>query len=180
MKTAILAVLSAIPRWLWLLLAGALVLTTVLVYGGHKESKGYTAGYSAKTAEVEQAVQQQNQANRLKEQQLYEQIAQLQQNNSQLQEQLAIDKRSADQRVNAFSLQLEKTRKLLASAADSANAGVVTTGKTTIETARMLADLLGKSVERNRILAAYADDAGLAGNLCQQQYDQVRITVNAK
>lgn len=180
MKTAILAVLSAVPRWLWLLLAGALIVAAVLTYGAHKQNKGYTAGYATKTAEVEQAVQQQNQTNRLKEQQLYDQIAQLQKNNLQTQNQLAADKRSADQRVNAFSVQLEKTRKVLANAADSANAGSVSSGKTTVETARVLANLLSKSVERNRVLAAYADDAGIAGQLCEQQYDQVRLTVNAK
>lgn len=178
MKTAIFAALSAVPRWLWLLIAGVVITVAIIFYGHAKESAGYTAGYEKKTEEIRLATAAQNDANRKKEQDLNEQIAHLQQNNQQLLNQLAADKRSADQRVTAFSLQLEKTRRLLADAAASADASVNPAGKTAYQTAGMLVDVLGKSVERNRILAAYADDARTAGELCEQQYDQVRKTIN--
>lgn len=182
MKTAIFAALSpifaAIPRWAWFMLAGALAVAAVLTYGHIKHAAGYDAGYAQKTAEIRDATARQNEINREKEQQLNDQIAQLQQNNRQLRDQLASDKRSADQRVNAFSVQLEKTRRILADVAASADASISPGGKTALQAAGMLADVLGKSVERNRILAAYADDARAAGELCEQQYDQVRKTIN--
>lgn len=172
------ALLSAVPRWLWLLLAGALLIGAILLYGSIKASSGYSAGYTAKTDEVKQETSRKNDENRKKEQSLNEQISRLQRDNQQLQSQNAIDKRNADQRVNAFGVQLEKTRAILANAATSADASISPAGKTALEAARMLADVLGQSVERNRILAAYADDARVAGELCEQQYDQVRNTLN--
>ena len=43
------------------------------------------------------------------------------------------------------------------------------------DTARVLAYVLGESVERNRLLAAYADDAAAAGRLCERQHDSLTI-----
>lgn len=43
------------------------------------------------------------------------------------------------------------------------------------DTARVLAYVLGESVERNRVLAKYADDAAGAGRLCERQYDSLTI-----
>ena len=172
------ALLSALPRWVWLLLCGALLVGAVLLYGSIRASSGYTAGYEKKTDEIRDQTAKQNDKNRKKEQSLNEQIAILQQTNQQLQSQNAVDKHNADVRVSAFGLQLEKTRRILADAAGSADPSISAAGKTALDTARMLADVLGKSVERNRILAAYADDTRVAGQLCEQQYDQVRNTLN--
>ena len=44
-------------------------------------------------------------------------------------------------------------------------------GSSAADTGVLLADVLGKSLERNRQLAEYADRAAEAGRVCEQQYD---------
>lgn len=180
----IMSLLKAVPRWLWFTLAGALIVAVLLasvnLYGSNREAKGYSSGYDKRSAEIDKATADKNAENRQKEQQLNDQIADLQQNNQQLKNQLDADKRSANQRVNAFSMQLEQTRRILADAAGSADPGISAAGKTALQTAGMLTVVLGKSLERNRILAAYADDASAAGQLCENQYDTVRLKLNDK
>lgn len=180
MKTAILAFLSAIPRWVWFLLAGAILIASILIYGSMKQSAGYTAGYEKKTAEIEAATAIKNNENRQKEHDLNDQIASLQSDNKKLRDQAVADQRELSARVGDFRLQLEKTRKLLADAAGSADPSVSTGGKTAYQTAVLLSDLLEKSLQRSSDLAAYADDAGDAGRLCEKQYDAARATVNAR
>lgn len=53
------------------------------------------------------------------------------------------------------------------------------TGNPASNTGVLLADVLSKSVERNRQLAEYADSAREAGLTCQAQYNSLR-SVNAK
>ncbi|MBU4681191.1 DUF2514 domain-containing protein [Cedecea davisae] len=44
------------------------------------------------------------------------------------------------------------------------------------ETGVLLADVLSKSLERNRQLAEYADRAVEAGSVCERQYDSLTVT----
>ena len=44
-------------------------------------------------------------------------------------------------------------------------------GASAADTGVLLTDVLGKSLERNRQLAEYADRAAEAGRVCEQQYD---------
>lgn len=44
------------------------------------------------------------------------------------------------------------------------------------ETGVLLADVLSKSLERNRQLAEYADRAAEAGRVCERQYDSLTVT----
>ncbi len=46
-------------------------------------------------------------------------------------------------------------------------------GSSAGDTGVLLADLLGKSVERNRQLADFADRAAAAGAICERQYDSL-------
>lgn len=46
-------------------------------------------------------------------------------------------------------------------------------GTSAADTGVLLADVLGKSLERNRQLAEYADRAAEAGRVCEKQYDSL-------
>ncbi|WP_097445629.1 DUF2514 domain-containing protein [Escherichia coli] len=48
---------------------------------------------------------------------------------------------------------------------------IVGAGTSTADTGVLLADVLSKSLERNRQLAEYADRAAEAGRVCEKQYD---------
>lgn len=48
---------------------------------------------------------------------------------------------------------------------------IVCAGTSATETGVLLADVLSKSLERNRQLAEYADRAAEAGRVCEKQYD---------
>ena len=48
---------------------------------------------------------------------------------------------------------------------------IVGAGTSTADTGVLLADVLSKSLERNRQLAEYADRAAKAGRVCEKQYD---------
>lgn len=49
----------------------------------------------------------------------------------------------------------------------------VGTGSSAADTGVLLADVLSKSLERNRQLAEYADRAAEAGRVCEKQYDSL-------
>ncbi|EAN0642235.1 DUF2514 domain-containing protein [Salmonella enterica] len=49
----------------------------------------------------------------------------------------------------------------------------VGTGASAADTGVLLADVLSKSLERNRQLAEYADRAAEAGRVCEKQYDSL-------
>ena len=49
----------------------------------------------------------------------------------------------------------------------------VGTGASAADTGVLLADVLSKSLERNRQLAEYADRAAEAGRVCERQYDSL-------
>ncbi|HEF0029070.1 TPA: DUF2514 domain-containing protein [Citrobacter freundii] len=49
----------------------------------------------------------------------------------------------------------------------------VGTGSSASDTGVLLADVLSKSLERNRQLAEYADRAAEAGRVCEKQYDSL-------
>ncbi|MDE9661974.1 DUF2514 domain-containing protein [Citrobacter portucalensis] len=50
---------------------------------------------------------------------------------------------------------------------------IVGTGPSAADTGVLLADVLSKSLERNRQLAEYADRAAEAGRVCEKQYDSL-------
>ena len=50
---------------------------------------------------------------------------------------------------------------------------IVGAGPSAADTGVLLADLLSKSLERNRQLAEYADRAAVAGRVCEKQYDSL-------
>lgn len=67
--------------------------------------------------------------------------------------------------------QLNEVRRL---ASDYSGAvGVSTSARDTVV---LLADVLEKSVQRNRDLADYADHTRIAGQLCERQYDSLTLT----
>lgn len=59
-------------------------------------------------------------------------------------------------------------------AASNAAAGSV--GSTAPDASGMLSDVLGKAVERSRLLAAYADAARRAGLQCERDYDALKAS----
>lgn len=63
------------------------------------------------------------------------------------------------QQLNSIRKQLQEYNATIGAGSSAANTGV------------LLADVLGKSLERNRQLAEYADRAAEAGRVCERQYD---------
>lgn len=149
-------------RWLVpvvLVIAGILSLWW---YGAHQYAKGRDAGIAwqkQEQAKVNEKTRADREAEkeRLEKQHAVEAAA------------LRVDADAARNAADGLRAQLNRIRRL--SADYSATVGLGATGDTTV---LLLADVLEKSVERNRQLAEYADRARAGGQLCERSYDALR------
>ncbi|EMC4250488.1 DUF2514 family protein [Cronobacter sakazakii] len=126
----------------------------------HGEAQ-YAAGYSKCDTEQKQAdaaAKKQREQEKMQNEQEAQRRIDLARNDAML----------AAQRAGGLQQQLNAIREQLRQYS-SANGFGPATGNTGI----LLADLLGKSVERNRQLAEYADRAAAAGATCERQYDSL-------
>jgi hypothetical protein len=68
----------------------------------------------------------------------------------------------------------QRVAALVAAARQAATSpGPVQSGPPATDPAGMLANVLGRCIERVRLLATVADERGAAGSLCERQYDEV-------
>lgn len=168
------------PWFKWVVLV-AVVVASVVAWNS-RYSSGYSAGLIAGVKQQQQADKEAlaaaNDRYRQLEQQLNAKLSDLASQHAEELARVNASRDAARRSADAFSVRLNQVTGILRKSATSAGADPVATGASARDTAILLAELLGKSVERSRQLAGYADDARLAGQLCEQQYDQVRNTVN--
>lgn len=170
-----------ISPWVkWAALAATIV-AAVLVWNW-RYSSGYSTGLADGVEQQQQADKEAlaaaNNRYRLLEQKLNGKISELALQHAEELARVNASRDAARRSADAFSVRLNEVTGILRQSATSAGADPVAAGTSARNTALLLAQLLGKSVERSRQLAGYADDARLAGRLCEQQYDQVRNTLN--
>ncbi|EHG9340672.1 DUF2514 domain-containing protein [Salmonella enterica] len=142
------------------LMLAALVVTAVVAWNVHG-SRQYDAGYAqAKTdrkAEDDKSRQHDEQEKATNEREAQKRI-----------DQARNDALDAAARAGRLQQQLVAIREQLR----QYNA-IVGAGPSAADTGVLLADLLSKSLERNRQLAEYADRAAEAGRVCEKQYDSL-------
>lgn len=142
------------------LMLAALVVTAVVVWNVHG-SRQYDAGYaqakSDRKAEDDKARQHDEQEKATNEREAQQRI-----------DQARNDALDASARAGRLQQQLVAIRQQLR----QYNA-IVGAGPSAADTGVLLADLLSKSLERNRQLAEYADRAAEAGRVCEKQYDSL-------
>ena len=86
-----------------------------------------------------------------------------------------IAKAKADaNRANASIAGLQQRINGLLASTSTEDSGTTRRGKTAGEALNLLADVLGKSIERNRQLASFADSAYSAGLTCEKSYDAIQ------
>ncbi|EJC1903296.1 DUF2514 domain-containing protein [Escherichia coli] len=138
----------------------ALVIVGVVAWNVHG-SRQYDAGYAqAKTdrkTEDDKARQHDEQEKAINERKAQQRI-----------DQARNDALDAAARAGRLQQQLVAIREQLR----QYNA-IVGAGPSAADTGVLLADLLSKSLERNRQLAEYADRAAEAGRVCEKQYDSL-------
>lgn len=81
--------------------------------------------------------------------------------------------RSDADSANASIGRLQQRINRLLADTSSEDSGTAPRGKTAREALDLLANVLEKSLERNRQLAEYADRAAEAGRVCERQYDEL-------
>lgn len=145
---------------LFVAMLAALVVGGVVAWNVHGERQ-YNAGYAqAKTdrkAEDDKARQHDEQEKATNERKAQQRI-----------DQARNDALDAAARAGRLQQQLVAIREQLR----QYNA-IVGAGPSAADTGVLLADLLSKSLERNRQLAEYADRAAEAGRVCEKQYDSL-------
>lgn len=82
--------------------------------------------------------------------------------------------RSDADSANASIGRLQQRINRLLTDASSEDSGTTQRGKTAREALDLLANVLEKSLERNRQLAEYADKASSAGLTCEKAYDSIQ------
>ncbi|NEK84054.1 MAG: DUF2514 family protein [Pantoea ananatis] len=127
----------------------------------HQYNKGYDAGIAHQVAEqqrinTEARLENEAAKTRLERQHAAEMAA------------VNADAVAATASVRRLQQQLDKIGRIT-----DDYSGAVGISPPTGSTSRVLAYVLGESVERNRILAGYADKAAAAGRLCERQYDSL-------
>lgn len=138
--------------------AGALWATNKVSSYGEQQ---YTSGYA-------KAIEDQKAADEKEEQRRNAELQKIQADAQQRIDAARNDAVNAAAKSGRLQQQLANIRKQLV--------GYSTTesiGNPAAETGVLLADVLGKSVERNRQLADYADKAREAGLTCQKQYESL-------
>lgn len=151
----------------WVKIVGPIVAVLVLVLlGAWQYQRHYQTGYEAGVEAQKQAQRTANdeaERTRQADKEALEKNAKLD---------IAKAKADADSaRTSADRLrdQLAQIRRL-----GEQYSGAIPTGTATRSTVDLLADVLGQSIDRNRQLAKYADDAAAAGRVCERQYDALR------
>lgn len=138
--------------------AGALWATNkVSSYGEHQ----YAAGYA-------KAVAEQKAADKKEEQRRNAELQKIQADAQQRIDAARNDAVNAAAKSGRLQQQLANIRKQLVGYSTSE-----AIGNPAAETGVLLADVLSKSLERNRQLAEYADKAREAGLTCQKQYESL-------
>lgn len=143
-----------------IVMLAALVIGGVVSWNIHGDRQ-YAAGYAQAQAEQKEADAK---LRSLKEQEKA---------NNERESQRALDKARNDAldaaaRAGRLQQQLVAIREQLR----QYNA-IVGAGSSAADTGVLLADVLSKSLERNRQLAEYADRAAEAGRVCEKQYDSL-------
>ncbi|EAO9226466.1 DUF2514 domain-containing protein [Salmonella enterica] len=137
-----------------------LVISGVVAWNAHG-SRQYDAGYA-------QAMEDQKEADAKLRLQKEQEKASNEREAQQRIDQARNDALDAADRAGRLQQQLVAIREQLR----QYNA-TVGTGSSAADTGVLLADVLSKSLERNRQLAEYADRAAEAGRVCEKQYDSL-------
>lgn len=151
----------AIIRAYWRPLLCAILFSVWWATWVHHGSVRYDAGYAQAQADQRQDDEKEK-AQREKEKLNSEHEAQARI------DQARNDALDAADRAGRLQQQLIAIRKQLTQYNASVGAG-----PSAADTGVLLADVLGKSLERNRQLAEYADRAAEAGRVCERQYDSL-------
>lgn len=140
--------------------AGSVLLIALYV---HQYNKGYDAGIAYQKAAQEKANNDARLANEAEKTRLEKEHAA---------EMAAVraDATAAADFVSRLRGQLAQVGRIT-----SDYSGAVGISAPAGSTARVLAWVLSESLERNRVLAEYADNAAAAGRLCERQYDSLTI-----
>ncbi|NJD00353.1 DUF2514 domain-containing protein [Candidatus Erwinia dacicola] len=142
------------------LMLAALVIGGVVAWNAHG-SRLYDAGYAQaledRKAEDDKARQQDEQEKATNEREAQQRI-----------DQARNDALDAAARAGRLQQQLVAIREQLRQYNATVGAGT-----SAADTGVLLADVLSKSLERNRQLADYADRAAEAGRVCEKQYDSL-------
>ncbi|MFS8283268.1 DUF2514 domain-containing protein [Escherichia coli] len=147
-------------QMLIVLMLAALVIGGVVSWNVHGDRQ-YAAGYSQAQADQKQADAK---LRALKEQEKATNEREVQQRIDQARN----DALDAAARAGRLQQQLVAIREQLRQYNATVGAGA-----SAADTGVLLADVLSKSLERNRQLADYADRAAEAGRVCEKQYDSL-------
>lgn len=134
------------------------VRSEIIDYGDHRYDAGYT-----------KAIAEQKESDKREEQRRNAELQKIQADAQQRIDAARNDAVNAAAKSGRLQQQLANIRKQLIGYSTSESIG-----KPAAETGVLLADVLSKSVERNRQLADYADRAREAGLACEAQYNSLR------
>lgn len=146
------------------LLAGACYLTYVVT------DNHWSAKYSGLKQEYSDASAKATQEARVKEWEYQNNVDAIAQQGAKDLAQARSDADSANASIGRLQ---QRINRLLADTS-SEDSGTTQRGKTAREALDLLANVLEKSLERNRQLAEYADQASSAGFTCEKAYDAIQ------
>lgn len=146
------------------LLAGACYLTYVVT------DNHWSAKYSGLKQEYSDASAKATQEARIKEWEYQNNVDAIAQQGAKDLAQARSDADSANASIGRLQ---QRINRLLADTS-SEDSGTTQRGKTAREALDLLANVLEKSLERNRQLAEYADKASSAGLTCEKAYDSIQ------
>lgn len=146
------------------LLAGACYLTYVVT------DNHWSAKYSGLEQKYSDASAKATQEARVKEWEYQNNVDAIAQQGAK---DLAQARSDADSANASISRLQQRINRLLADTS-SEDSGTTQRGKTAREALDLLANVLEKSLERNRQLAEYADQASSAGFTCEKAYDAIQ------
>lgn len=146
------------------LLAGACYLTYVVT------DNHWSAKYSGLKQEYSDASAKATQEARVKEWEYQNNVDAIAQQGAKDLAQARSDADSANASIGRLQ---QRINRLLADTS-SEDSGTTQRGKTAREALDLLANVLEKSLERNRQLADYADQASSAGFTCEKAYDAIQ------
>lgn len=146
------------------LLAGACYLTYVVT------DNHWSAKYSGLKQEYSDASAKATQEARIKEWEYQNNVDAIAQQGAKDLAQARSDADSANASIGRLQ---QRINRLLADTS-SEDSGTTQRGKTAREALDLLANVLEKSLERNRQLADYADKASSAGLTCEKAYDAIQ------
>ena len=146
------------------LLAGACYLTYVVT------DNHWSAKYSGLKQEYSDASAKATQEARVKEWEYQNNVDAIAQQGAKDLAQARSDADSANASIGRLQ---QRINRLLADTS-SEDSGTTQRGKTAREALDLLANVLEKSLERNRQLADYADQASSAGFTCEKAYDTIQ------